>query len=574
MQALRPLTEPQNPAQGKLTAAEFYAFAAAISGFGLYILHRLWWLQTLHPSYAQESLDFTGVIVACSGLLSLGWWARRNESATLATVLAGALLGLIFFVSTLGFALVDPTNVKWLLRGDWAAHFIGWHFYRNAPWSWPPGAFNSFWYPVGTAIVYTDSLPLLALPLKLVSALLPARFQYIGFWLLFNCILQSVFGALLMRCFTHRFTAQVLGAGFFLLAPIFIDRINHDTLTTQWLLLAGLWLYFRDPAESWRPLLIWSLLAATAALTHPYLSAMLLALAAAFYLRERFAQHSLSTSQCLLRLGALVCITLTCWWLSGIFTLRPSSGNVEMGVYNANLLTWFDSAYWSRWLPVLPHAGGGQHEGIGYLGLGVLLLGALALMLASRCGQERLTASAWWPLLLITAVLTLFAFSTRFTLGSHVLLDITPKHLPLLGAFRASGRFIWCSCYLITLFAVVSVARRAGVLATPLLAFAFLLQLLELAPFHVSDAQMRISNFRMPAEPTLHTAFWGSGCDRQAPHHAGAAACLRQASRAVFPVLAARCRSRPDDQYRLSCALRRKTYFRLLRCALAATRSW
>jgi hypothetical protein len=139
-----------------------------------------------------------------------------------------------------------------------------------------------------------------------------------------------------------------------------------------------------------------------------------------------------------------------------------------------------------------------------------MALCAIAFPLGVRRGQQQpaIAVVLLWPVLLTVGALTVFAFSTRITLGDNVLLDITPKHLPLLGTFRGSGRFIWSSVYLITLFGVAVVARRAGRAAAPLLAVAFLAQLYELAPMHVRDSQMRIGIHSRPAEQVLHDPYW------------------------------------------------------------------
>src|SRR4029078_6273067 len=130
--------------------------------------------------------------------------------------------------------------------------YSGWAMFRHTPWAWPPGALPEIWYPVGTSIVYTDSLTLLALALKPLSHWLPEPFQFIGIWLLINCMLQGALGALLITRSSRSPAAVLAGAALLVLAPIFLNRIGHDTLTAHWLLLASLWLYFR--AAPLRPL--------------------------------------------------------------------------------------------------------------------------------------------------------------------------------------------------------------------------------------------------------------------------------------------------------------------------------
>lgn len=483
-------------------------FVFVVLAFGLQLCLRLFRLHAEQPAYQGFTQDIAAIVFAMLALPALALGYGRRSQSSLIPILAGGMLGLMFFVATLGFALVDPTQIDWLMRGDWAQHFVGWHLYRSAPWQWPPGAFDTFWYPVGTAIIYTDSLPLFAIPLKLVSPWLPDRFQYIGFWLLINCILSGVFGALLTRCFSRILAVQLVGASFALLAPIFLSRIGHDTLTAQWLILAALWLYFRNDDNSRHKMAGWLLLSAVSALVHPYLNAMVLALAFAHFLRQIFAERSIH-----LRIGALQFLAVfvasaACWWLAGALTLRPSGGGIALGIYNANLLTWFDSQGMSRWLPALP-ARPEQWEGKGYLGLGLLLLTAVAGVLALCAPRTwRLTSKPLWPLLVVVAAVTLYAFGTRFTFGMKELLDVTPSHPSIFGAFRGSGRFIWISVYLITALTVATVALRAGRLAVPLLICALIVQWFDLAPLHDYTAHMRHGVYPQETAEILHDTRW------------------------------------------------------------------
>ncbi len=153
----------------------------------------------------------------------------------------------------------------------------------------------------------------------------------------------------------------------------------------------------------------------------------------------------------------------------------------------------------------------------------------------SRRRQSSISSVTLAPLLVAVGVLTLFAFSTRVTLGSTELVDFTPKHLFAIGAFRCSGRFIWPSVYLITLLAIATVARRGRRFAIPLLGIAFLAQLLDLTPMHIQDARIRTGAFAQEAEPVLHDMYWAEAV--RGRHHitlVPPAACGVEAARRIF----------------------------------------
>lgn len=109
--------------------------------------------------------------------------------------LTGALLGALVFLVLYGVRVLDPVCVDWILNNpspDPSQHYLGWVFYRRSGWHLPYlGANYSAIYPYRTSILYTDSIPLLAVVCKLLGGVLPACFQYLGLWGLFCYAMQG-----------------------------------------------------------------------------------------------------------------------------------------------------------------------------------------------------------------------------------------------------------------------------------------------------------------------------------------------------------------------------------------------
>ena len=166
--------------------------------------------------------------------------------------LTGALLGALVFLVLYGVRVLDPVCVDWILNNpspDPSQHYLGWVFYRRSGWHLPYlGANYSAIYPYRTSILYTDSIPLLAVVCKLLGGVLPARFQYLGLWGLFCYAMQGGLArALIARIGgvrpqdTAKNWASVLGAGVLVLFPALnIRMFAHTALAANWLvLLAG-----------------------------------------------------------------------------------------------------------------------------------------------------------------------------------------------------------------------------------------------------------------------------------------------------------------------------------------------
>ena len=93
------------------------------------------------------------------------------------------LLGAIAFFIVVGFEPLNPINAGWILgRLDPTQHYLGWLFYRNSEWTFPIGLNPLFGQDLSSSIVYSDSIPLLAIPFKLLGPILPERFHYLFFY--------------------------------------------------------------------------------------------------------------------------------------------------------------------------------------------------------------------------------------------------------------------------------------------------------------------------------------------------------------------------------------------------------
>jgi hypothetical protein len=450
----------------------------------------------LSPHYGSlplSALDWLLLVLGLlAALLALLRDAARPQAGLAVACVGGAGVGLLLFVLQIGSGLLAPGNADWLGQGDWSQHYLGWEFFRRDDWRWPPGAIASYAAPVGTSVVYTDSLPLLALLLKPLGNLLPETFQYVGLVLLFGWLAQGGMAAVLARCAGHTLPAALAVATMLCLLPMLVARAGHEALTWHWLLLAALALYLaqqRGSADLRRLGIGWLGLCAVASLVHPYLAAMVFALLFAA-LGDARRDGRIGSRQAVAAVAAGGAVLLAGWTLGGAFVLRSMSGlaGVEMGEYSANLLTLFDGSGASRWLPELPLATGGQNEGRAYPGSGLWLLWLVAAALALRDQRRPRLANA--ALVAVVVAALLFALGPRPGVGSLVLFDVSRYTPRLLEIFHAAGRFIWLPVYGLTALALLRLGERPRVAVWLLLAAA-LLQYAELR--QASRLQERIA---------------------------------------------------------------------------------
>lgn len=420
--------------------------------------------------------------------------------------LCGALLGAAAFLLGFGWKVLDPERIGWLLnQGDPTQHFLGWVAFRSSPWKFPLCLTNMLSYPFDASIVFTDSIPLFALPFKLIGGFLPEQFQYLGIFGLCSFLLQGGFAALLLRRFTNRLLPCLLGTLFFLFVPaLFFRMFYHTSLAAQWVILAGfaIWLYAKPETPLRRLLIPWVLLGCVTFAIHPFLAAMVCGLFVGHMAQIAINRRTLFRP--LLGIALFAAVTALFFFVIGGFR-GISEGEGKFGSFSSNLNTLYNpmrSDAILRQLPVLT----GQYEGQAYLGAGMLVLVLFALFLRitrKPSGFRRLTPKGFsLPFLTICILFFLYALSIKVAWNDHVLFTIPLPEtvIHLCNIFRASGRFMWVPMYALMLFAVAALLR-----GTPprrriwILLALLMLQGCDLAPMVRASGE----RFRNPApDPT------------------------------------------------------------------------
>lgn len=418
---------------------------------------------------------------------SVGLKNRKRRKGSGLDFAMGAALGALFFVLVFGVSTLDVTYDGWIYAGymeqDILQSYAGWMYFREAPWAWPLTVAENISIPLGVSIAYTDSIPLVAVVLKVFSPLLPATFQYFGWYNLLNCMLQGGFAMLLLRRFDLGRVYSIIASLFFVGAPIFVERLfRHSALGSQWIVLAALLCYFTARHREKFPALGFWLLCTFAIGIHGYFVPMVYALLLAALLERVFKEKKILKPA--IFMGLCFAGTLVVAYVFGLLTRGGVQYASHYGHYSMNLNALFNPAsrnfyaddltvHWSRILPVLPQ-NEGQYDGFNYLGFGVLLAlsamlawGIVRAVLALARGNKTVFGRAWrfvkshgW-LIAILLCLGVFAVSTtavfnETTLFSFALPEVITRFF---ASFRSSGRLFWPVAYLLTLTPLVFVGR-------------------------------------------------------------------------------------------------------------------
>ena len=387
---------------------------------------------------------------------------------------------LIIFHLSYGLQILVPTNISWMMTAmhDWGTHYLGWLYYKNEPWQFPIGGITNYFYPIGTNVGLTDSIPLFAIFFKIFAGILPDNFQYFGIWL-FSChLLAAYFSVRLFLLLKVNHIITFLAVIFIVANPVLIHRGMHPALCAHWLVLASIYLYCLDPriVTAKKNLNYQLVLLFLSALINPYMCLMVFGFTVTLSARLGFFDKILSKKYFFAYNATSIIILLLTWYFVGIVSFN--SGEVlsvegSYGLYSLNLNSLYNSSGWSTYLQGLKQVSWHQYEGFMYLGLGILLLLVLLLLyfsysfLANRIWKTpqefpfQLNKKWLIPLVTMVAVFTLFAITHIVSFNDKVLFKVPLPHIFIkLGeTFRASGRFFWIPYYLIIFFAIIAIAR-------------------------------------------------------------------------------------------------------------------
>ncbi len=429
------------------------------------------------------------------------------------------IVGVIVFVYVTTGSVLFPWNRSWLMFGDPAQHYLGWEFFRQTPiLNWPIGANFPFGMEVSSSIVFTDSIPIAAFLFKLFNPLLPAIFQYLGFWILLCFILHTFFAIRVFRLLHLQTMTAYLGACLLSISPPLIYRMihmgqGHIALASHWIIIASIYWYLK-PGTNNRE---WSVLIVLSWLVQAYFVPMVAFVWMASLVKRRlFGENPV---QLLVSVLAISISSIMAMWLGGYFiigdNLNLSSWNYDFHWQPLSLVDpgTFASTGWSLILPDRPESVG-ANEGFSYLGMGIFTLMTVSLfnLFVAQNQRRRFALSGllavcatlfyvnwstlqiqeiiarilflitlvfllvilmkaistdakrrkYVPLVVATLSLAFYSMTNRVGFGQKILFEY-PLFSPLTEfthTFRTHGRSIWPAYYLTAIASIVYTANN------------------------------------------------------------------------------------------------------------------
>jgi hypothetical protein len=273
-----------------------------------------------------------------------------------------------------GFKVLNPQYIDWLSSNDPLLHYLGWSFFRLDDWRFPLGINPLLGVEISSSIVFSDSIPLLAIPFKFATKGWTENFQYFGIWTLSCFVLQAIFSWKIAEYFSKSLLIKVSVIGLFIFSPPMIWRIGmHSALVGHFFLLAAIFLCIKKYKV--RNNIYWSILIVTSVLVHFYLFVMVLALWIFSYL-DQLAHKSIGLKEFLRQYLSLVALVPLAVWQAGYISGEPVGGEWGYGIFVFNPLSILDSNGWS-YFPSLVSLN--EQDSFQYLGMGMIILAIFTL---------------------------------------------------------------------------------------------------------------------------------------------------------------------------------------------------
>ena len=395
------------------------------------------------------------------------------------------IISTLFWIFLLGFENINPRNINWLNTGDLTTYQLGWKYFREDVWRFPIGLNPNYGIFSDSNIIFSDSIPLLAIFFKVFDFLLPKDFQYFSIWILLSLYLQVLFSFKIILLGTKNKFYAAIGCLFFLFTPVLIHRIGiHLSLFGQWIILSGIYIELSNHKNKNFFRYFNLILSST---IHFYFSLMLIVL---IFFQDLYKILIIRKRVFgIIKNFIFLIISLVFFmYVLGYFSIRfDDSLGWGYGYYNFNLNSFFNpngfnnnySFSWSSFFNILKFQNG-EAEGFAYLGISGIFF--FTLFIFNFFTQKNIIFFKNLNWLLIIVPFLLVSVSNNVNFGQYNILhfDLNKYVYAFFSIFRASGRMIWPVYYFIFIFGIIYTFKKFKSKSILVLLTLFLIQITDL----------------------------------------------------------------------------------------------
>jgi hypothetical protein len=379
------------------------------------------------------------------------------------------LLSLALTISFVGLKNISFNEVSWLLgAGDTSNSQNAWTFFKNDIWHFPFGKNPNYGMDISSSIIFTDSIPFLALLFKSLKIFIGSNFQYFSLWIFICFFLQLFISFALINNLTKNTHYAILSSFLLCISPIFLHRLGlHLALGGQWLILLAY--YFNLCVEERKRKIYWICILIFSSYIHAYFTAMLFGMYSCFVVAKFIRKKNIKETIKDILFPAILLIIFM--FLLGYFDNSiVNSIAIGFGIFNLDLIGIFDPGYigsnliWSYFIEDLK---GTTIEGFNYFGIGnlILILAAILFFLKNSYKNKeyiKLFFARNISYIFLIIIFLGLSISTEITYKGEVILSLPlSKYLyGLFSIFGATARFFWPIYYLLIIFSLIYIFQN------------------------------------------------------------------------------------------------------------------
>jgi len=397
------------------------------------------------------------------------------------------IVSVLLFVYLLGLDFIKFNNYEWLYSGDLSTYHLGWKYFRNDIWRFPIGLNPNYGIYLNTSIIFSDSIPLLAVFFKSIRNFIPNDFQYFSLWILISIYLQIFFSFKIIYKLTNDLIYSLVASLFFCFATIFLHRSAiHLGLFGQWIILS----YFYIEISTGKNKIFFKTLNILLSLTIHFYFTIILTLILFLEKLYDFLTKKELIKKIIIELLIIIPIILFAMYALGYFTINIDDGlGGGYGYFNLNLNSFFNplgktnlgSFSWSSFFPPREYQNG-EIEGFSYLGISGMVF--FVLFIYNIFLKKNNIVYTNKKLILICVFFFLLSISNNINIGgSNIFIIHFNKYIyATMSIIRASGRLIWPVYYLVFIVGIVFIYKNFNrKISLITIIFLFFLQIIDLS---------------------------------------------------------------------------------------------
>ena len=372
------------------------------------------------------------------------------------------LLSLLLTYFILGSNNISPVSDEWMLHEDAAQDLVVWRYFFSDEWRFPIGLNPNYGSGQGSSIIYSGSVPLLAIFFKTIKNFLPGNFHFFSIWIFICFLFQSLFSYLIIKKFTKDNTYALIASIFFITAPVFIKTAGiHIALFGQWLVLLSVYILSAHNKKSY-----WVFVILLSSSVHFYFTIISYGIYSIFKFDEFIKNKNFSNF--IKDLLIPIYFLLPLMYILGYFSVSLQSiPGYGFDYYKANLLSLFNPTATNlngivKWSWILPSIDikHNLNESFHYIGLGGLILFFLLIIILLK-DIKKIDFTKFRAIIIIFLIFFMMSLSNKIAFGDQLLFEIPlNKYLyGFLSIFRAPGRFFWVCYYLILIYGITIIYK-------------------------------------------------------------------------------------------------------------------